>query len=157
MEPYRLEDIMNIATTGARLLLGLLFTFAGASTFFMSSPPPQPGLAGAFNDVFFKSHWVLFVSAAQLILGVLLLINRFVPVALIMLAAFLYNSFAFHLTMAQSSLFAPVMVFALWLLVALKYRGLFAPIFAATPAVPEPSRAGRQTPGTGPTMADLRP
>jgi hypothetical protein len=42
-----------------------------------------------------------------------------------MLAAFLYNSFAFHLTMAQSSLWAPVVVFALWLLVAMKYRQLF--------------------------------
>ncbi|MDB5042719.1 MAG: hypothetical protein JWN27_3445 [Candidatus Eremiobacteraeota bacterium] len=124
---------MKIATTAARLVLGVGFLFAGASAFFISSPPPEPGLAGVFNDVFFKSHWVLFVAMAQLTLGVFMLINRFVPVALIVLAAFLYNSFAFHLTMAQSSLWAPVFVFALWLLVALKYRALFAPIFAPVP------------------------
>lgn len=128
---------MNIATTIARILLGILFAAAGASVFFGVSGPPQPGLAGAFNDIFFRSHWVLFVGAAQFALGVLLLINRFVPVALIMLAAFLYNSFAFHITMAQSALPAPVIVFALWLLVSLKYRTLFAPIFAAVPVIPD--------------------
>jgi putative oxidoreductase len=133
---------MKIATTVARLLLGLVFVFAGASGFFISSPPPEPGLAGAFDDIFFKSHWALFVCAAQLALGILLLIDRFVPVALIMLAAFLYNIFAFHLTMAQSSLWAPVVVFALWLLVAMKYRQLFAPIFAANPQMPNQSQEG---------------
>jgi uncharacterized BrkB/YihY/UPF0761 family membrane protein len=66
------------------------------------------------------------VGTAQLILGVLLLINRYVPIALIMLAAFLYNSFAFHITMAQSGLPAPIVVLALWLVVALKYRSNFA-------------------------------
>lgn len=124
---------MNIVTTTARIILGILFIAAGASAFFISSPPPLPGLAGAFNDVFFRSHLVLFVGAAQLALGVLLVINRFVPVALIMLAAFLYNSFAFHITMAPTSLFAPVIVLALWYLVARRYRALFAPLFAPSP------------------------
>jgi len=128
---------MNIATTIARILLGLSFTFAGGSGFFITTPPHEPGLAGAFNDLFFRSHWVYFVGAAQFTLGVLLLVNRFVPVALIMLAAFLYNSFAFHLTMAPSGLPAPAIVFALWLLVSLKYRALFAPLFVAKPAAGE--------------------
>ncbi len=123
---------MNIASTVARLLLGLLFTAAGASLF-LGTPPPEPGLAGKFDTVMFASHYMLFISAAQGVLGVLLLSNRFVPLALIMLAAFTYNSVGFHATMAQSSLSAPVVVFALWLLVCLKYRALFAPIFAAKP------------------------
>ncbi len=65
----------------------------------------------------------------------LLLINRFVPLALIMLAAFLYNSFAFHITMAPSSLPVPIVVAALWVLVSLKYRTLFALLFAPTPPI----------------------
>lgn len=119
---------MNIAVTIARIILGLLFTFAGVMAFVLSSPPPQPGLAGTFNEVFVHSHWALFVGAAQLVIGVLLLVNRYVPIALIMLAAFLYNSFAFHITMAPGALFAPVIVLALWLLIALKYRSAFAPL-----------------------------
>ena len=74
---------MAVVTTLARIVLGLLFIFAGALPFFITSPPPQPGLAGAFNDLFFRSHWVWFVAVAQLTLGVLLLANRFVPLALV--------------------------------------------------------------------------
>ena len=122
---------MNIAQTIARILLGLIFTLAGASAFIITSPPQLPGLAGAFNDVFSHSHWAWFVGAAQFVLGVLLLANRFVPIALIMLAAFLYNSFAFHIVMAQSALPAPVIVLILWVIVSLKYRPIFAPLFVA--------------------------
>jgi uncharacterized membrane protein YphA (DoxX/SURF4 family) len=117
---------MKIAATIARLLLGLVFTLAGVMAFVITNPPPLPGLAGTFNHAFVQSHWALFVGAAQLVIGVLLLANRYVGIALIMLAAFLYNSFAFHITMAQSGLFAPVFVLALWIIVALQYRPLFA-------------------------------
>lgn len=116
---------MNIAATIARILLGLLFALAGIMAFVLTAPPHEPGLAGTFNQVYFQSHWSLFVGAAQLVIGVLLLINRYVPIALIMLAAFLYNSFAFHITMAPGALFAPAIVLALWVLVALKYRAVF--------------------------------
>ena len=131
---------MNIAIIIARIFLGVLFVAAGAADFFISSPPSLPGLAGTFNAVIFQSHWALFIGAAQVVLGVFLLINRFVPVALIMLAAFLYNSFAFHITMAQSALFAPIIVLALWLFIALQYRELFAPIFVARPNLPNRSK-----------------
>lgn len=122
---------MNIAATIARLLLGLLFTAAGAMTFFMSNPPPQPGLAGTFNEVFIHSHWALFVASAQLVIGISLLANRYVPVGLVMLAAFLYNSFAFHITMAQSALPAPAIVLVLWLPVAFTHRSALAPLLEA--------------------------
>ena len=128
---------MHIARIVARIVVGVLFIFAGANDFFVRTPPPLPGLAGTFNQVFFQSHWVLFLAVAQIAIGALLLINRYVPVALIMLAAFLYNSFAFHLTMASSTLWAPIAVTALGLLIAWPYRGIFALIFAATPPVTE--------------------
>ncbi len=124
---------MIVAATIARILLGLLFITAGTFSFFVAHPAPVPGLAGEFTDVFYRSHWALFVAAAQVALGVLLLVNRFVPVALIMLAAFLYNSLAFHLTMLPSTASVPIVVLALWFLVAWPYRRLFAPIFVAKP------------------------
>ena len=124
---------MTLATTSARVLLGLLFTLSGASAFFIT-PPHMPGLAGTFYDVFAQSHWALFVAAAQFASGMMLLSNRFLPLALTILAAFLYNSFAFHITMAPSSVGAPFIVTALWALVALKYRALFAQLFASRPA-----------------------
>lgn len=122
---------MNIAATIARILLGVVFVAAGASAFLIKTPPPMPGLAGEFNAIFIASHWEWFLGAAQCAIGALLLANRFVPLALIMLAAFLYNSFAFHITMAQAALPAPVIVLVLWCLIASRYRAVFAPVLAA--------------------------
>jgi putative oxidoreductase len=123
---------MNIVRTIARILLGLVFVAAGVAGLLIA-PPPQPGLAGEFSSVVYASHFMNFVSAAQLLLGALLLLNRFVPVALIMLAAFIYNSFAFHSTMAQSAIIAPFVVAALLVVVAWPYRAFFAPLFVARP------------------------
>ena len=100
--------------------------------YFFGNPPPQPGLAGEFDTVFFALHYALFVGAVQVAIGVLLLLNRFVPVALIMLAAFVYNSFAFHATMAPSSLWAPFIRIVLALPTA-RYRAAFAAFLTAAP------------------------
>ena len=132
---------MIIATTIARILLGLAFVLAGLVPFVFPSPPPQPGLAGSVNHALFASHWMLFVGFAQVLIGVSFLSNRFVPVALIMLAAFLYNSFAFHLGTSPALLPLPLVATALGVLVALPYRTLFAPIFVAKPKALFPTAA----------------
>ncbi|MDQ2908270.1 MAG: hypothetical protein M3R44_02850 [Candidatus Eremiobacteraeota bacterium] len=132
---------MPIATTVCRILLGLLFTFAGALDLFVTHPPHEPGLAGAFNVIFAQSHWMQFVGFAQFVAGVFLLANRYVPVALIVLAGFLYNSFAFHITMMPTTVFVVVIVTALWAIVSLKYRSLFAPLFGARPALADSPNA----------------
>jgi hypothetical protein len=124
---------MIIASTIARILLGLFFVFAGLVPFVFPSPPPQPGMVGTVFHALSASHWMLFVGFAQLLIGISFLTNRFVPVGLIMLAAFLYNSFAVHLTTSPALLPLPLLATALGLLVALPYRALFAPIFAAKP------------------------
>ena len=141
---------MNIAAPTARVLLGLIFLAAGLSGFLLiSNPPPAPpGLAGAFQDVFFRSRWVLFVDGVELISGVLLLANRYVPLALAMLAAVIANILVFHLTMAQSSLPVPLVVASLWSIVAWRYRASFAPLFVQRP---EPSRI------SGPTANRVQP
>jgi uncharacterized membrane protein YphA (DoxX/SURF4 family) len=131
---------MKIATTIARIFLGLVFVGAGAAGFLIA-PPPQPGLAGEFSTVVYASHFMNFVSVAQALIGILFLINRFVPVALIMLAAFVYNSFAFHATMAPEAIFAPLVLAALLVLVAWPYRALFAALLRAKPLATSPARS----------------
>lgn len=131
---------MGTASSIARILLGIWFGLAGIAGFVFGSPPPQPGIAGAVNYGLYGSHWIWFVAFVQLLIAISFLTNRFVPVALIMLAAFLYNSFAYHLL--TSPILLPMWFVAtlLWLIVALRYRALFAPIFKARAATQEPSR-----------------
>ena len=112
-----LVSSMKIASTVARILSGILFAFAGISPFVFGPPPPQPGIAGAVNDALYASHWMWFVGFAQLLIGLSFLSNRFVPVALIMMAAFLYNSFAYHLATSPALLSMWFLGVILWFLV----------------------------------------
>lgn len=118
---------MKIASPIARILLGLLMLAGGiAGIVFINNPAPLPGLAGESTRVFAESRWTLFISAAQIVAALLLLTNRYVSLALVILAGFFYNSFAFHITMAPSGLPLALGAFLLWLLVALPRRSMFA-------------------------------
>lgn len=131
---------MKVTVTVARILLGLVFGAAGLSGFLLISHPPSqpPGLAGEFQDVFFRSYWVLFVDGVELIAGIFLLSNRYVPLALTMLAAVIANIIVFHVTMAPLGLPIAAIVTALWVILASRYRSNFAPLLErkATPQLP---------------------
>jgi uncharacterized membrane protein YphA (DoxX/SURF4 family) len=123
----------------ARYLLGLMFTVFGLNGFlnFIHQPPPANPLAIQFLVAVSASHFAAFFFAVQLIGGLLLLSGSFVPLALTLLAAELYNILAFHLTLAPASI-APALVAAvLWVLIFLQYRASFKDILAAKPAVQE--------------------
>jgi putative oxidoreductase len=123
---------MRVVTIVARVLLGLMFTVFGANGFLFFIPaPPIPGLAGEFMRVVFTSHYLWLISGVQLIAGVLLLIDRYVPIALIMLAAMLVNIWTFHITISQSGYGMPIVPTVLWLIVAVSERRAFAPLLAA--------------------------
>jgi len=126
---------MRVAATIARILLGLVFFAAGLSGFLLISHPPAqpPGLAGEFQDVFFRSYWVLFVDGVEFIAGIFLLSNRYVPLALALLAAVIANIIVFHVTMMPMGLPVAAIVAALWVILATRYRSSFAPLFVQKP------------------------
>ena len=77
---------MKIAALISRILLGLLFTVFGLNGFLHFIPMKAPtGLAGQYMGALFVSHYLVVVFLLQLIGGVLLLLNRFVPLALLLL------------------------------------------------------------------------
>ncbi len=127
---------MKIVSTIARYLLGLMFTVFGLNGFlnFIPQSPPANPLAQQFFGAVFASHFAWFFFAVQLLGGVLLLSGYFVPLALTLLAAELYNILAFHITLAPGA--APAVVACvLWVLVFQQYRGSFAGILRAKPLV----------------------
>ncbi len=127
---------MKVAVTVARTLLALVFIAAGVSGFLLiqNPPPAPPGLAGDFQHVYFGSRWVLFVDGVELIAGVLLLANRFVPLTLIVLAAVLTNMFIFHITMMPVGLPAPLVLTVLWVIVAWPLRSYLTPLLVQRPS-----------------------
>jgi putative oxidoreductase len=128
---------MKIASIVARYLLGLMFTVFGLNGFlnFIHQPPPTNPLALQFFGAIVASHFAAFLFAIQVLGGLLLLSGYFVPLALIALAAELYNILAFHLTMAPESIPGALFACVLWVLVFLQYRDSFKGIFRAKPAM----------------------
>jgi putative oxidoreductase len=122
---------MKIATVIARILLGLMFVIFGSNFFlnFIPMPPPPPGLAGDYFKVFAASGYMYVVGAMQLITGLLLLIGRFVPLALTILAAMIFNIWTFHILMNPEGLFPmAILVMVLELFLVWSYRDRFAGI-----------------------------
>jgi hypothetical protein len=77
------------------------------------------------------SHYAYVTSGVQVACGLLLLLNEYVPFALIVLAAVLVNIFTFHITMWPAAIFPlPVIALVLWFIVAWPLRRHFALLFA---------------------------
>jgi putative oxidoreductase len=130
---------MKTVSIIARYLLGLMFTVFGLNGFFnfIHQPPPTNPLAIQFFVAIGASHFAAFFFAVQLVGGLLLLSCFFVPLALTLLAAELYNILAFHLTLAPASIAPALVACVLWVLVFLQYRNSFSGVLAAKPVMPE--------------------
>jgi len=122
---------MKITAMIARLLLGLVFFVFGLNGFLQFIPmgPLPSGPAGQFLTVLFVSHYVLIVSAVQLAGGVLLLVNRYVPLALTLLGPIIVNILLYHLLLNHAGAAVAIVVTILWGILAFHYRQYFSGLF----------------------------
>ena len=122
---------MKIASIIARYLLGLIFLVFGLNGFLHFIPMPAPtGLAAQFAGAIFVSHYWVVVFGLQVIGGVLLLVNQFVPLALVLLGPVIVNIFFFHALMAPEGIPLAIVVVLLWTILAVRNKQHLAGIFA---------------------------
>ena len=117
----------------ARILLGLVFFVFGLNGFlhFMPQPKNMPeGALAFFGALVNTGYMVPLVFGTQTLGGVLLLLNRFVPLALALLAPVIVNIVAFHIFLAPSGLPVACVVLALELYLAWAYRNVYLPMLA---------------------------
>jgi uncharacterized membrane protein YphA (DoxX/SURF4 family) len=118
----------------ARVLMGLGFFVFGLNGFLNFIPQPKTPLpegATAFLGALMKTGYMLpLVMGTQLLVGALLLLNRFVPLALALITPIIVGIIAFHLFLAPSGLAPGVVVAVLDLYLAWAYRGAFRPMLA---------------------------
>lgn len=123
----------------ARVLLGaplVVFGLNGFLNFIPPPPTPLPEGATAFLGALAQTgYMVQLIGATHLVVGVLLLANRFVPLALALLAPFLVNSIAFHGFLEPSGLPMAIGFLALELYLAWKYREAYRPMLQARTGV----------------------
>lgn len=119
--------------TIARFLMGLPLIVFGLNGFFNFIPHPSTPLpegAAAFAGALMKSGYMMqLIGATQLIVGVFLVSNRFVPLALVLFAPFIVNSLAFHLVLEHSGLAMSGIFLALELYLAWNHRQAYRPLF----------------------------
>ncbi len=121
---------MKIVALIARILLGLIFLVFGLNGFVGFIPmPPLPGVAGAFLGALVSSHYLYLVCGVQLVAAVLVLINRFVPLALAMLAPVIANILTYHATMQPIGWPLALFTTALWVILMWRYRAYFTSLF----------------------------
>ena len=122
---------MRIVTLIARLLLGLIFVVFGLNGFlnFLSMGPMPSGLAGQFIGALALSHYFWVIAGLQIVGGVLLLVNRFVPLALVLLGPVIVNILLYHLLLNMSGVGLAIVVAILWFIVFYAHRQYFAGIF----------------------------
>jgi putative oxidoreductase len=122
---------MKIVTLIARLLLGLIFVVFGLNGFlnFLNMGPMPTGLAGQFIGALVMSHYFWVVAALQVVGGALLLVNRFVPLALVLLGPVIVNIILYHVFLNPIGAPLAIVVVILWGIVFYSYRQYFSSIF----------------------------
>src|ERR1700741_1232344 len=124
------EPIMKTVSVIARYLAGVIFVVFGLNGFLNFFPPPPPGgIAGQLMGALFASHYLWVIFAFQVIAAVLLLVNRYVPLAVAILAPVIVNILSFHALMAPSGLPLALFVAALWAVIFIDVRPAFGGLF----------------------------
>ena len=126
--------------TAARLLLGAIFAVFGLNGFLNFLPAPAlEGAAAVFLGGLGASGYMFpLIKGTELLAGLALLSNRFVPLALTVLAPIVLNIVAFHAFLAPAGMALPLIATALGIYLAYTERAVFAPVLRARPvdAVP---------------------
>jgi putative oxidoreductase len=121
---------VKVATLIARILLGLVFFVFGLNPFLHFIPAIlPPDLGGQFLNLLIQSHYVIFVGAVQVAGGALLLINRYVPLALTLLGPVIVNILLYHLLLSHAGAVLAIFVAILWGFLFYRYRQNFSGLF----------------------------
>ena len=133
-EGPRKKSFVRYLPAVVRTLMGLMFLVFGLNGFLHFIPEPKtpmPEGATAFAGALMKTGYMFpMIMGTQLLVGVLLLLNRFVPLALALLAPVVVNIVAFHVMLAPSGLGMALLVLVFELYLAWAYRKQFWPMLA---------------------------
>jgi uncharacterized membrane protein YphA (DoxX/SURF4 family) len=122
----------------ARIFLATVFTVFGLNGFLNFLPaPPMEGPAGAFAGALAATGYMFpLIKATEVVAGLLLLSNRFVPLALTLLAPVTVNILLFH-TVLTSGAGLPILIIAAQLGLAYAHRDAFRGMLQAKNPVAE--------------------
>ena len=122
---------MRIAELISRILLGSIFLTFGCNGLLGFLPSAPFELAGQFLQALSESHYDLVISGFQVVAGSLLIVNRFVGLAIAVLAPIIVNILCFHVFMMPSGLALAIAVAGIWGFLAYRHRHCFCALLVS--------------------------
>ena len=125
---------MRYLAITARVLMGLIFFVFGLNGFFHFIPQPKdalpPGATDFFGALVNTGYMIPLIFTTQTLVGALLLVNRFVPLALALIAPVIVNIVLFHVYLAPAGYAPAVVVCVLEIFLVWSHRKAFYPMLA---------------------------
>lgn len=114
-------------TMGLRILFGLFCILFGVNKFAGFMPMPAiPGDGGTLMGIYVTSGFLSFIGVLEILGGLALVANKFVPLALTFLVAIMLNAFIFHLLHDMAGIGGSVVGLGLSLALVFLHRERFA-------------------------------
>jgi len=132
-QPRGKSSAGRIGASIVRVLLGVAFLVFGLNGFlnFIPAPKDLPPDIITVTTGLVKGGYMTVVSGAEIIGALLLLTNRFVPLALAILAPIIVGILTFHIAIALPTIVPGIVVLVMELYLAWAYRGAFRPMLRA--------------------------
>ena len=130
--------IKSVSVVTARILLGLIYFVFGLNFFlhFLPTPPPHGGVADAFTGGLFQSGYFFpLLKGLEVVLGAMLLIQYFVPLALVVLAPISINILLFHAFLSPENTIMGIVIVLANFYLAWAYRSYYKPLFVRKTSV----------------------
>lgn len=118
---------------GLRLLLGLLLLVFGVNKFFEFLPPfefADPAVKAYFESLVW-SHVLTVVGLVEILVGLMLLIGKYVPLALLFLAPISVNIVLFHAVLDPANIAPALFVAALNLYFFFQHKSAYEGVLKA--------------------------
>ena len=114
-----------------QIIFGLILIIFGANKFIGFMPAPDlPEAAAAFMGALSKTGYMFyFIGAVEVVTGLLLVFNKWIGFALILLAPVAVNMIFFHLFLAPGGIGPAALVFILNTFLIYKYWNQYKPLF----------------------------
>ena len=121
------------ATLVIRILVGLLMVVFGANKFlnFMPQPTEIPEQMGALMGILMNSPFMTIIGVLEVLGGLGLILNKFVPLSLTVLIAVLLNAALFHLFFDPANVVGASVFLVLCLVLVYGYKDRFKSLLSA--------------------------
>lgn len=115
----------------ARILLGLALIIFGANKFFNFMPAGEmPEAAGSFFGALASAGFITLIGAVEVVVGLLLIANKWVGFAITALVPLSVGFIMFHLALAPAGIAPALVVVVLHLVLLLGYKEKLKPLFS---------------------------